>query len=516
MLTKSGYIRYLQCEKYLWLYKNRQDLIPTEVDLEKAAIISAGYEVENYAYKLYPNGVSAFDLDPVVNPENILSFDQDPDSSHVSHISPKTFEKARLKTKELIEKKTPVIFQPTFFSKDLFCRSDIIEYDKKNDAWDIIEIKSTTQVKDLHYSDLAFQKICLEDSGVKVGRIYLMHINNEYVKDGEIDPSELLDCTDITRDVERIIESVKIEIKSALKVLKMKFVSDVRILRQCKKPYKCDFIQHCWKDIPEKSIYSIAGALGEKRLNLLLNEGIMDVADIPVGIMTSKKLQRHYCVVKNNIVHIEKDKIREEIEKIKYPIYYLDYETYAPVVPTMDGYRPYQKIVFQYSLHVQEEKGGELKHYSFLAKGLDDPTEQMAESLLKVISQKGSVIAWNMTFEQGCNREMGERAGKYSEFFEDINERMYDLMQIFRKGYYVHKDFDGSAKLKKVLPVIVPELSYKGLGIQEGMIASNSWGEAVKPGTSRKERDKIYKDLLDYCELDTLAMVKILEKLSKL
>lgn len=487
MLTKSAFLKYLQCTKALWLYKNRRDLLP-EVDENKQAIFDAGYEVESYAYELFPGGVSALE-------------DND------------NFWEPVERTKSLINEKREIIYQASFSAENLFCRTDIIKHDAGNDCWDIIEVKSSTQPHDIHYKDLSFQRICLERSGVKVGRVFLVYVNNQYVKNGGIDPEKLLVKKDITNEVENIKEDTKLEIKDALKVVTLPNEPEVKILRQCHQPYDCDFIDYCFKDTPEDSIYSIAGALGSKKLDKLLGEGILKVSDIPPEMLTTKKLERHHHVIKHNTVHIEKENIKEELEKIEYPIYYLDYETYSSAVPIFDGYRPYQRIVFQYSLHIQREPGGELEHHYFLAKDFKDPTKDLSESLRKVVGKKGSFVAWNKAFEEGCNFEMGRRYPEFESFYEDINERMVDLMEIFKKGYYVHKDFHGSASLKKVLPAVVPELSYQDLGIQEGMTASNNWGRMIKESMLGEEKDKLYKDLLDYCELDTLAMVRILEKL---
>ncbi len=489
MLTKSGFLKYLQCPKALWLYKKRRDLLP-EVDENKQVVFDTGYEVENYAYNLFPGGVSAFEEGD-------------------------NFWEPIEKTKRLVNEKKKIIYQPSFLAKNLFCRSDIVEYDEDNDRWDIIEVKSSTQPHDIHYKDLSFQKICLESSGVKVGRVFLIHINNQYVKNGDIEPEKLLVKRDITAEVERITEDTKLEIKDALNVVSLSEEPDVKILRQCHRPYDCDFIDYCFKDTPQDSIYSIAGALGSKKLNTLIDEGIIKTVDIPPEMLTTKKLEKHHHVTKHNTVHIEKENIKKELEKIEYPIYYLDYETYAPAIPIFDGYKPYQKIVFQYSLHVQQEPGGELEHYYFLAKDFKDPTEDLSGSLRDIVGGKGSFIAWNKGFEEACNREMGERRPEFRDFYEDINRRMVDLMDVFKKGYYVHKDFHGSASLKKVLPVLVPELSYQDLEIQEGMTASNNWGKMIKGEVQKEERDRIYEDLLNYCELDTLAMVKILEKLKE-
>jgi hypothetical protein len=158
---------------------------------------------------------------------------------------------------------------------------------------------------------------------------------------------------------------------------------------------------------------------------------------------------------------------------------------------------------------VQEKKDGDIKHYDYLAKDLTDPTKGLSESLVNIIGKKGTIVAWNMSFEQGCNDEMGERETEYQLFYQDINNRMYDLMEVFKKGFYVHKDFQGSASLKKVLPVVVPRLSYGDLNIGDGMLASNTWGDMVTTEMKQEDKDKIYNDLLNYCELDTLAMVEI-------
>jgi len=173
-------------------------------------------------------------------------------------------------------------------------------------------------------------------------------------------------------------------------------------------------------------------------------------------------------------------------------------------------------MTFQYSLHIQTKPGGPLKHYEYLAKDWKDPSLELAADLKKHLGNKGSVIAWNMSFEKGCNSEMGQRYPKFAEFFEDVNDRMFDLMQVFKKGYYVHKNFHGSASIKQVMPVLVPGLSYDHLEIHEGATASNSWRKMIDPDKPANEKKEIYQNLLKYCELDTRAMVEILKVLEKI
>ncbi|MEN8252445.1 MAG: DUF2779 domain-containing protein, partial [Patescibacteria group bacterium] len=450
MITKSDYIKYLQCKKALWLKKNRSELMVGVGD-NTQRVFDTGFLVERIAYEMFPSGVeTAEDIGESIK-----------------------------ETKELLKQKTPVIFQATVSGHDLFCRSDIAIYDSEGDVWDIVEVKSSSHVKDVHIDDLAFQKVCFEKNGYKVGKLSVIHVNNEYVKDGDIVAQEFLTRTDVTEEVEEKLEYTKTHIQNALKLSKAEKEPEVRILRQCSEPYNCPFIDYCWKDFSQYSIYAIGGALGEKNIEKLLDMGIEKVADIPEGFLSGEKLVSYYNALKNDEVHIDKENIQKELSQIEYPIYYLDYETYSPTIPLLDGYRPFQRIVFQYSLHIQESPNAELKHYEFLARDLKDPTTELAKSLQEQIGDTGVIIAWNIGFEKGCNNEMGQREPEFKEFFENINERMYDLMNVFKKRYYVHKDFATSASIKKVLPVIVPELDYGILDISEGMTASNNWGDMV-------------------------------------
>jgi hypothetical protein len=490
MLTKSNYLKHLQCPKALWLCKKRPDLLPQEVDAARQRVFNQGYEVESYAYKLFPKGIDA-------QKEN-------------------DFAGSIAQSKKLLQAKTPTIFQPTISAKNLFCRADIISYNSTTKQWDIYEVKSSTQDKEIHLADLAFQKICFEEAGYAIGKLNLIHVNNQYIRKGEIEPKKLLIIKDLTKEVNKLIAETKLNIKNTFKVLALKLEPKVLILNYCHYPYACDFIDYCWKNIPDESIYSIAGGLKEDKLKMLLEKGILEIKDIPEGIVTSKRGLRHYHAIKHNKAYIDSKGIKKELSQLEYPLYFLDYETFSPAIPLFDGYRPYQRIVFQYSLHVQEYPEVELKHFEFLAEDLFDPTKRLSEELKGQIDDKGSVLAWNVGFEKGCNKEMGEREKEFKNFFESVNNRAYDLMHVFRKGYYVHKNFHGSCSIKNVLPVLVPKLSYKNLNIQEGGTASESWMSLTDKKISKREKEKLAKDMLAYCELDTLAMVEILGALNKI
>ncbi|OIO13996.1 MAG: hypothetical protein AUJ81_10455 [Helicobacteraceae bacterium CG1_02_36_14] len=489
MLTKSDFLKYTQCYRYLWLYKYRKNLLPKEVDLSLQKLFSEGYEVEPYAYKLFPGGVSA--MAEEIRDQIAL-------------------------TKKLVKGGAKTIFQPTVSSDKLFCRGDILNFNDQAKKWDVYEIKSALSVKDINIIDLAFQKICYESAGYKINKLHLVYINRDFVRKGEVDPKKLLKIEDLTEEVNNLISRVNLDIKSAYKILNLKEEPQIKILKQCKYPYACAFGEYCQRDWPEHNIYRIAGGLSEKKLNLLLDQGILEIKDIPEDFLTNRKSIKYHYAVKHNQVYIESNKIRTDLSQLEYPLYFLDYETYGSVIPLFDGYHPYQQIPFQYSLHIQEKPSGKLEHFAYLAKDWVDPVLNLAKELKKLVDKKGNFVAWNADFEKGRNQEMAEHCPQFADFFEDINRRMYDPIQIFRNGHYVHKDFHGSASLKSVLPVLVPELSYKKLNIQEGGNASESWRKMIDPKTPAKEKKQIYDDLLKYCQLDTLGMVEILKFLQKI
>ena len=390
MLTKSDYLKYTQCCKYLWLHKYRRDLVSEDALAAMQRLFDEGYQVEEWAYKLFPGGVSAFD---------------------------DNFEIAVKNTKKLVAAGTKVIFQPTISNWDLFCRADIIKLNAKTGEYDIFEVKSSTEVKGVHLIDLAFQKICFEKERIKIGKMFLVHINNKYVRNGEIEPGELLIRENVTNAVEDVIKEVGLGIKDAQKVLENKDCEpEVRILKQCHHPYDCAFTEYCWKNIPEDSIYDIAGGLSPKKLEMLLDMGILRMKDIPDGYVTNGSGLRHLRAVQTEEVFIDPKAIRRELEHLEYPLHFLDYETFNPAIPLFDGYKPYQRVVFQYSLHIKKSPKAELNHCQYLSTKIEDPTNDLAESLAEAIGDQGNVIAWNESFEAGCNNEMCARCRKHADF----------------------------------------------------------------------------------------------------
>lgn len=488
MLSKSDYLRYLQCERYLWLFKNKKDLLEnTELSVNAQRVINEGNEVEQYARLLFDNGVL------------VEGFN----------------EKAQANTKRLLDSGETTLFQATVITDDLLAMADIFEFDKKNDYWVINEVKATSKVEDEHVADASFQKIVFEKAGFKVGKVNLIHINNEYVRQGEIDPKQLFAIEDITEQVLEIEPETEDDIGLALSVIQEKSEPEVEIIKQCQrnKPKECPFVSHCWKAVPEYSIYDL-NRISKKKIQELLERGIQKITDIPLSDFPLTDIQfNQVSVAVSGEPMVDKEAIKVELGKLAYPQYWLDYETYFPAIPMFDGYKPFQQMVFQYSLHVIEAEEVEPKHYEYLERNLQNPAPNLLKSLRENMGDTGSVIVWNAQFETIRNKEMAEMLPEYASFLESVNERTYDLMEVFTKQLYVHPAFKGSTSIKKVLPVLAPELSYADLEISEGATASSTWFKMVSGSFADIETEEVYQNLLKYCFRDTMAMYVVYKAL---
>lgn len=489
-ITKSEYMMFLKHPAWLWLKKNDKSKLPP-VDDNTQAIFDAGNMFEAYAEKLFSDGLR-------------LGFD-----NYQEYL---TLPEATYKA---IADGNKTIFQGRFEYEQLTFICDIIQFvgDKHLDLY---EIKSSTKAKIDHEYDLAFQMVVLESLGYEVRNISVIHVNNSYVRQGAIKKGDLTATTDITEAVKSKREITKRHIEEALRVAQLPVIPDISpshaklgtfsewlgIYRTlaAPKPY---------------SIYDLCSP-GVKRIEEIEKLGISSLIDIPDTIKLTDKQALQIKATKLNKALIEKEPIKEFLNSFTYPLYFLDYETLSSVVPYFDGMKPYQQVPFQYSLHVLDSPDAELRQLEYLHTENSSPVEPLSKTLKSHIGTEGSVITWNMSFEKSCNTTMGEIVPEYKEFYESLNGRIVDLMLPFANSWYVHKDFYGSASIKAVLPVMVPELSYKILGIQEGGAAQRLWMEAVLDGKRDGEKDKILSDLVEYCGLDTLAMVEIYKAMLKI
>jgi len=285
-------------------------------------------------------------------------------------------------------------------------------------------------------------------------------------------------------------------------------------IEDCRKPNDCPCPALCHPDLPEYPIFDLP-RLHHTKARQLKSDGIVSIKDIPEDFPLSANQQAHAEVVWSGQPRIHRQDIRDALSELDYPLYFLDYETFSPAIPEYDGYRPYQDLVFQYSLHVIDQPGAEPAHHEFLAPHPGDPAQPLLGHLLPRIGTHGAVIVWNKSFEATRNREMAERYPEYASRLNHINSRLFDLMDIFKKGMYIHPDFHGSASIKNVLPVLVPDLTYDGLSIPKGDDAMMAWVEITKGVLSPEEIETTRQAMLEYCALDTLAMVRIWQVLEQ-
>jgi hypothetical protein len=479
-LSKSLYTRGLQCHKSLYLHKHQPEL-RGEPTPELQALWKSGHEVGDFAHMLFPGGVN-------------VPFDG------------LTKEEQLSKTREEIDRGTKAIYEATFSFDDVFVKADIIV--RNRGCWDLYEVKSSTSVKEHHWDDVAVQYYVLAGCGLPVHKAYLVHLNNSYVRDGDIVPEELFVLQDITGVVKGKQASIPEELAEMRAMLRGK-MPKIDIGPHCEDPYPCDFMDHCWKHVPEYSVFSLRGR-GIDPWELY-RQGVIKLQDVPLDSLNlMQRMQAEYFLDRKS--HADPAKIREFLKKVRYPVCFLDFETFGSAIPLFDGTRPYQQVPFQYSLHRIEAEGGELRHFEYLAQPGVDPRKEIAEKLVKEIPEGACVIAYNMAFEKRVLRELGEFLPKLGKRMNAVTGRMIDLMEPFKRRDIYHWRMNGSYSLKSVLPVLVPEMTYEGLEISDGAKASEAYF-IMETIADPAELSKLRAALLEYCKQDTLGLVRLLEKM---
>lgn len=489
LLSKSDYMLSLKHPAWLWLKKHDKDKLP-HIDDNAQATFDAGTLFEGFAERLFDDGVR-------------LGF-----SDYETYLA------LPEQTMRAVLGGTKTIFQARFEHGQLTCISDVIEIvDEK--TFNLYEIKSSTQVKPDHLTDLAFQAHVIRAAGFTVRTISVIHVDNTYVRQGEVNPNQLCTTSDVTDEVNNLAVETEVAIEKALAILSEPEMPNPSPLFAHKSAFSewLTIYTSMYKQPPE-SIYELCG-LNPKLLQKLDDAGIAMISDISHDFKLSPKQSKQVEATKLDIQLITSEPIRDFMRSFEYPLYFLDYETLAGVVPPFDNTRSYQQIPFQYSLHIIGGPDAELQHKEYLHKESTNPVHDIATSLREHIGDTGTVLAWNMGFEKSCNKLLAEQNPELSTFLLSLNDRMDDLMIPFSKLWFVDKKFKGSASIKKVLPALVPHLSYTHLGIKEGASAQRLWMQGVIDGLDTIDKNVLFADLIEYCKLDTLAMVEIYNVLRK-
>ena len=465
-LTKSDFLLYLEAPLHLWADKNSK--LEKTTSAFEINLMDQGYEVEKLAKEYLEKFVVRKSED-----EKLL-------------------------------------WQESFSDKQYAIRTDALVHKPGTDSYDLYEIKSGTNIKPENYYDVAFQFLILNKQ-IKIDNIFLLHLNRDYVRYSQLDLEHLFLAEDITDKVYELKMEVDTKRKEALSVSQSETSDGIE---HCYKPQTCPCPELCHPNLPMFSIYDIPRITKKKKIQLL-EMGIYEAKNIPDSFPLTPKQCLIVNLAKTNQEHIEHEAIRHEVERLSYPLYFLDYETYNAAIPLFDGYHPQQQMVFQYSLHKMESEDGDIKHTEHLSITQEEPSKSLLEQLSNELGELGTVFVWSKGFEMTRNKEMALIHPEYADFLSALNQRIYDLADFIKLAYYLHPDFKGSWSIKNVLPVMVPELSYQDMQIGKGDQAMMAWWEIVSGKMPAAAAEKTREALLKYCELDTWAMVKIWKSLQR-
>lgn len=470
VLTKSKYLNFLACPREYWLAHHKPELFAKPGGLNYEHRREEGYAFEREAKKL-----RIFNPDP---------------------------------SKYVVE------FGCEFEGGSLYAKADAVITDLTTGAISIYEIKSSTKVKPEHIYDVAFQKAAAQAAGKTVAGINLILCNNKYVRSGAIDPEQLCLIEDVTERVaERDAETDDL-IRSAIAYPSLP-QPPPNAWDYCDANKRdCAFLLHHFPDCENFSVFEVSNLTREKR-DTLLKKGVYDMRQIPEDFALTDRQKRQVALARSGTPEIDVAEIARQIDALEYPIHFLDYETFSSVIPRYEGFSPYQARTFQYSLHSISERGAEPVHSGYLATAESDEMLDMARHLRNAMSGGiGSVIVWSDSYEKTRNIEIAARYPEIADFLTEVNAKTFDLRDIFSKRIYFHPGFRGRDGLKVVLPVLTG-LTYEGMGIADGMTASIKWFHLMTGRMSEIEREKTRRDLLEYCKLDTRAMVEIFNVLNK-
>ena len=491
-LSKSKYCKCVQCKKILWLEKYKPEFA---VKTAKDSVLENGTKVGKIAKGLFGN------YQNIEFNENLNIMIE--------------------KTQELLRNKPNIITEASFNYKNNFCSVDILKNDV--DVIEIYEVKSSTEIHDIYLDDASYQYYVLSKLGLNVKKVSIVYINNQYVRGEELEIGKLFNIEDITD----IAKSKQEEIKNNIDMINMYMtehsennepITDIGL--KCLDPYECEFWEYCTRDLPKPNVFDIAGGMRKTQKFEKYYQGKISFEDLQHDQdLNSKYLEQIDFELNNLKPKIDIEAIRNIIDLLKYPLYFIDYETYQVAIPEIKGTRPYQQLPFQYSLHIIKEKGASIEHREFLAE-VDDKNfiRHFAESMIKDIPNNGSIIIYNKAFEPARNREIAEMYPDLKDEMYRLNNNMVDFLEPFKQRKYYTKEMHGSASIKAVLPALYPndpELDYHNLPVvHNGGEASEAF--LSLKGKSKEEQEKIRHGLLVYCELDTYAMVKIWMKFKEI
>ena len=492
VVSTSDYLNWLTCPGYSWAIMHQPELTPPEDATTRRKQIAED-TVETLARTLFPDGL-------LVDTEDT--------------------DEASLRTRDAMVAGADVIFRGTVATdRGLRARADVLV--REETGWHLIEIKSSAAdpakpngaVKK-HLPEVAFQTFVFEEAGVPISRSSLLHVNKHYRRNGEVRPEDVLALTDISTFVRKSRSGTLAGIDAALACLQDRSHAARCDCDRKTRANRCELFDYFHPDIPaQDTIYHITG-IHRSMLLPAIDRGIVHLVDWPDDLPLSPKQRRQVELARSGRQVLQRDRIVALFSELRYPLSFLDYETFQQPIPLWEGFTPQQQVPFQYSLHVVEEDGVTTHHEHLCTARGENPIPDLVRNLRSHLGDDGSVIVWNKSFEESRNKEMAALLPEEAPFLDQINRRMVDLADVVSKGWWVHPEFGGRWSLKAVLPVAAPDLGYGDLEIGNGGAASERWTQCMVDGSdavSEQERAEVIEALRTYCHLDTLAMIRIWE-----
>ena len=486
--SKSKYVLFNNCKRRLWLEKYKKEEMKEQGN--QARLIQ-GNQVGDLAMGLFGD-------------------------YYLAETNPIDINKMCQNTINAINSGTKVICEAAFLFENNYCAVDILKViDDK--TLEIYEVKSVTEVKDYHIIDTSYQYYVLTGLGYNVKSVNLVIINKDYVSKEKIELNEYFKIVDVTTDVIKESQKVKNNLCESDSLLNdSNNIPDVKFSKSCTEYDGCPFKDYCYKlkNIPENG--SVLNLYNNRLKWKQIEKGIITFEDLLNNNCKLTDIQRRQIdyYLNERKEYIDKERISEFLNEIKYPIYFFDFETYQVIIPDLVGIHPNQQIPFQYSLHILNDDGT-LIHKEFLGDGINDPRLDLIKAMLCDLGKEGSIIAYNMSFEKSRIKELAYNFNEYHDELYELLPRFIDLLIPFQNGYYYNKAIGGSFSIKSVLPALFPcdpSLDYHNLeDVHRGDEASETYVNFKNMDKETYERKRT--NLLKYCCLDTYAMVKLYEKL---
>lgn len=487
ILSKSTLIRAKQCLKSLYLYKNHIYLRDKQ-SKEQQARFSRGINIGLLAQQLFPDGVD-------VSPQNISLY-------HESVV----------KTKQLIENGTKVIYEAAFQYNGILVALDILV--NENGKWNAYEIKSSAKITPIYITDAALQYFVISNSGIKIKNFYIANINTAYIRNGSINVYELFKINDVTKEILKQQEEIKQIIQKAFETLENKRIPDISPGPHCFDPYTCDFKGYCWKDLQNAEIFEFNGLSKQQQFEWY-NKGWKKIEEVPKEELPNTTFKKQAEAAKKRSILIDKEKIYGFLNNIHYPLYFIDFEIMMTAVPLFENTSPYQQLPIQFSVFKQENEKADFIHYSFLAEIGEDPRRAFTKALTRTIGNNGSILVYDISSERSIINQLIKTFPEYEKKLQSIVSRLVDLSIPFREMYLYHPKMKGSTSIKNVASAFCEDINFDALPISNGQLASIAF-ENLQQENDMFKILELKEQLETYCKLDTWAMVRIWQEMKSI